>query len=144
MMTWYSEKMIISYSCIRGFMPNSHKKSWMVSTLHVAAAQQPVVEGVGEFLIVPQAHFGPHGLSQKCCRSCCSFWVSATVGEKGYIFSFQNFFNITYHELRTLPREEIAFTARPKIHSHSQIFRYSQSIFCLPHRPNFSDIIGFP
>ena len=43
------------------------------------------------------------------------------------------------HGLQT-PREKIAFTARPKIHSHSQIFRYGQSIFCLPHRPNFSDI----
>ena len=43
------------------------------------------------------------------------------------------------HGLRT-PREEIAFTERPKIHSHSQIFRYSRSRFCLPHRPNFSDI----
>ena len=43
------------------------------------------------------------------------------------------------HGLRT-PREEIAFTARPKIHSHSQIYRYGGSIFCLPHRPNFSDI----
>ena len=43
------------------------------------------------------------------------------------------------HGLRT-PREEIAFTTRPKIHSHSQIFRYGRSIFCLPHRPNFSDI----
>ena len=43
------------------------------------------------------------------------------------------------HGLRT-PREEIAFTARPKIHSHSQIFGYGQSIFCLPHRPNLSDI----
>jgi len=41
--------------------------------------------------------------------------------------------------LRT-PREEIAFTARPKIQSQSQIFRYGQSIFCLPHRPNFSVI----
>ena len=40
----------------------------------------------------------------------------------------------------TAPGEEIAFTARPKIHSLSQIFRYGQSIFCLPHRPNFSDI----
>ena len=37
-------------------------------------------------------------------------------------------------------REEIAFTARPKIQSQSQIFRYGRSIFCLPHRPNFSDI----
>jgi hypothetical protein len=38
------------------------------------------------------------------------------------------------------PREEIVFIARPKIQSQSQIFRYGQSIFCLPHRPNFSDI----
>ena len=43
------------------------------------------------------------------------------------------------HGLQT-PREEIAFTARPKIQSQSQIFRYGRSIFCLPHRPNFSDI----
>ena len=43
-----------------------------------------------------------------------------------------------YHRLRT-PREEIAFTAWPKIHSHCQIFRYGRSTFCLPHRPNFSD-----
>ena len=44
-----------------------------------------------------------------------------------------------FHGLRT-PREEIAFTARPKIQSQSQIFRYGGRIFCLPHRPNFSDI----
>ena len=43
------------------------------------------------------------------------------------------------HGLRT-PREEIAFTAKPKIQSQFQIFRYGGSIFCLPHRPNFSDI----
>ena len=43
------------------------------------------------------------------------------------------------HGLRT-PGEEIAFTARPKIKSQSQIFRYGRSIFCLPHWPNFSDI----
>ena len=41
--------------------------------------------------------------------------------------------------LRT-PREEIAFTARPKIQSQSQTFRYSQSIFCLPYWTIFSDI----
>ena len=34
-MTRYSEKMMISYSCMRGFMPNLHKKSWMVYILHV-------------------------------------------------------------------------------------------------------------
>ena len=48
-------------------------------------------------------------------------------------------FLIFTHGLRT-PGEEIAFTARPKIQSQSQIFRYDQSIFCLPHRPTFSDI----
>ena len=37
------------------------------------------------------------------------------------------------------PREEIAFTAWPIIQSQSQIFRYGRSIFCLPHRPKFSD-----
>ena len=37
-------------------------------------------------------------------------------------------------------REQIAFTAQPKIQSQSHIFRYDSSIFCLPHRPNFSDI----
>ena len=44
-----------------------------------------------------------------------------------------------YHGLRT-PREELAFTARPKIQSQSKIFRYSQSIFYLPHWPILSDI----
>ena len=47
--------------------------------------------------------------------------------------------NSNIHGLRT-PGEEIAFTAWPKIKSQSQIFRYGRSIFCLPHRPNFSDI----
>ena len=46
---------------------------------------------------------------------------------------------IFWHGLR-MPREEIAFTAWPKIQSQSQIFRYGRSIFCLPHRPNFSYI----
>ena len=33
-MTCFSEKMMISYSFIRGFMPNLHKQSWMVSVYH--------------------------------------------------------------------------------------------------------------
>ena len=33
----------------------------------------------------------------------------------------------------------MAFTEWPKIQSQSQIFKYGQSIFCLPHKPNFSD-----
>ena len=55
-----------------------------------------------------------------------------------YLVNFVITINTLRHGLRT-PREEIAFTARPKIHSHSQIFRYGRSIFCLPHRPKFSD-----
>ena len=43
-----------------------------------------------------------------------------------------------HHGLRT-PGEEIAITARSKIKSQSQIFRYGRNIFCLPHRPRFSD-----
>ena len=45
----------------------------------------------------------------------------------------------TLHRLR-MPGEAIAFTARPKFKSHSQMFRYGQRIFCLPHQPNFSGI----
>ena len=37
-------------------------------------------------------------------------------------------------------QRENSFTARPKIQSQSQIFRYGRSIFCLPHRLNFSNI----
>ena len=40
------------------------------------------------------------------------------------------------HGLRT-PGEEMVITAWPKINSQSQIFRYGQSIFCLPHQPKF-------
>jgi hypothetical protein len=43
-----------------------------------------------------------------------------------------------YHGLRTTGKE-IAFTTRPKVNSHSQIFKYGRSIFCLPHQPKFSD-----
>ena len=35
----------------------------------------------------------------------------------------------------------ITFTARPKINSHSQIFRYGRSIFYLPYLPKFTDFI---
>ena len=35
-MTLFSEKMLISNRCIRGFIPNSHKKSKTVSTLYSA------------------------------------------------------------------------------------------------------------
>ena len=46
-----------------------------------------------------------------------------------------------WHGLRT-PREEIAFTARLKIQSQSQIFMYGRSK-CLPRWPKFSDIFDF-
>ena len=44
------------------------------------------------------------------------------------------------HGLRTHRGNSLHCTARPKIQSQSQTFRYGRGIFCLPHRPNFSDI----
>ena len=41
------------------------------------------------------------------------------------------------HGLWTLCKE-IVFTAQPKMKSQFQIYRYSRSIFCLPHRPKIS------
>ena len=46
--------------------------------------------------------------------------------------------SVPMHGLRT-PGEEMVFTARSKINPHSQIFRYSRSIFCMPHRTKISD-----
>ena len=74
------------------------------------------------------------------CAENVKSWFKSWV----FPFTFQAYIlphtlNCMCHGLRT-PREEIAFTARPKIQSQSQIFRYGRSIFCLPHRPNFSDI----
>ena len=63
-------------------------------------------------------------------------WLKRSVHKIGYVKESRY---TCMHGLRK-PREEITFTARPKIQSQSQIFRYGQSIFCLPHRPNFSDI----
>ena len=73
-------------------------------------------------------------LAKRKWNCCFSFWVNSTQS-----LTKKNNLHPTTHGLRT-PREEIAFTARPKIQSQSQIFRYGGSLFCLPHRPNFSDI----
>ena len=49
-------------------------------------------------------------------------------------------FKMTYSEaiVKYTNYGQIAFTARPKIKSQSQIYRYGRSIFCLPHRPKIS------
>ena len=60
----------------------------------------------------------------------------------GMLWTILRICNGVKHGLR-MPDEEIIFTARTKIHSHFQIFRYGRSIFCLPHWPNFSDIFEF-
>ena len=44
--------------------------------------------------------------------------------------------------LNTRTRDEITFTAQPKIQFQPQLFRYGRSIFCLPHWPTFSDIFS--
>jgi hypothetical protein len=72
-----------------------------------------------------------------------TLWTSYLTPSRPHVPASQTqsktIFVLRDHGLRT-PREEMAFTARPKIQSQSQIFRYGRSIFCLPHRPNFSDI----
>ena len=61
--------------------------------------------------------------------------------ESNYVYNSFHYFKNTcqflefcrMHRLQT-PRKEIAFTEWTKIHSHTQIFSYSRSIFC----PNVS------
>ena len=76
----------------------------------------------------------------KLRSSFCRIWITGNPDQlKGCLKFFISNWISSYQGLRT-PGEEIAFTARPNINSQSQIFRYGQSIFCLPHRPKFSDI----
>ena len=72
-------------------------------------------------------------------KKLCKDWFSRKYNKHIVFSPNQSLYLCITHGLRT-PREEVAFTSRPKIHSHSQIFRYGGSTFCLPHRPNFSDI----
>ena len=73
-------------------------------------------------------------------RYVCSWW-SERLDKWTLVRSSDQFASILHNCIQGLgtPGEEIAFATRPKIHSHSQIFRYDRSIFCLPHRPKFSD-----
>ena len=65
-----------------------------------------------------------------------TFWIMPWYGmlHHGHLRLLSR--SLWLHGLRT-PGEEIVFTERPKIHSHSQIFSYDRSIFCLPHQPRF-------
>ena len=75
---------------------------------------------------------------------CKTLWPSQNIWTLKFIYSEK----VTKLEIKVLfscddgqtSRDEMAFTARPKIPSHSQIFRYGRSIFFLPHQPYFSDI----
>ena len=60
--------------------------------------------------------------------------AQAKSGKQPHIF----WWNYASKDGLQMPGEEIAFTAQPKINSHSQTFWYDQSIFCLPHQPKFS------
>ena len=65
-----------------------------------------------------------------CCKCCTN--IKGGNYSKEEIIHGNIVSDVCANGLRT-PREEIAFTARPKIPSQSQIFRCSRSIFCLPH-----------
>ena len=72
----------------------------------------------------------------------CWFWAKI---QSNFVSSPWKLDNPPYHTILASteyggPERKLVFTARPKIHFHSQIFRYGRSIFCLPHLPNFSDI----
>ena len=93
---------------------------------------------------------GPKHLFKKLSKPLFKDYFTGmeTMQRKNYNFLFKssNFVSISLalffvpkHGLWT-PREIIAFTARLIIQFQFQIFRYSQSIFCWPHWPNFSDI----
>ena len=71
-----------------------------------------------------------HWLISPCVCSPCTKWKTG---------KSHHWCNHHYYGLRT-PTEEIAFRAQPKIQSQSQLFWYGRRMFCLPHRPNFSDI----
>ena len=69
----------------------------------------------------------------------CWFWAKI---QSNFVSSPWKLDNPPYHTILASteyggPERKLVFTARPKIHFHSQIFRYGRSIFCLPHRPNF-------
>ena len=72
-------------------------------------------------------------------KKLCKDWFSRKYNKHIVFSPNQSLYLCITHGLRT-PREEVAFTGRPKIESQSQIFSYGRSIFCLPHRPKFSDI----
>jgi hypothetical protein len=77
-----------------------------------------------------------------CCAPCPPYERPSAAGLPGQadgLVRAATLCVVLCHGLRT-PGEEIAFTAQPKIKSQSQIYRYGLSIFCLPQRPNFSDI----
>ena len=80
-----------------------------------------------------------HQKERDCYLAACLWQKSNLIHCSAYWFhTYLVTIYTTAHGLRT-PREEISFTARPKIQSQSQIFRYGRSIFCLPHRPKISD-----
>ena len=96
-----------------------------------------------------------HWISMYYCSNSTRVPNSVNKSFLWWIRTFRRFYSlftwlmyVWSHGLR-MPREEIVFTARPKIHSQSQTFRYGRSIFCLPHRHNFSEsliyaFIGYP
>ena len=85
------------------------------------------------------------GLTNQLCRRHSAFVRTWGASKPFPPFNFSinySWFLLLHSRLIILntPREEAAFTAPPEIQSQCQIFRYGRSIFCLPHRPNFSDI----
>ena len=78
--------------------------------------------------------------------SICSFipklqFATPPASYAAIVFLKDSYLVETQFYARTTDAQRGNSPARPKI--QSQIFRYSRSIFCLPHRPNFSDFFDF-
>ena len=95
--TWFSEKMLISNRCICGFMPNLHKKSWMVSIVQSGPSMMSWVD--------------PHPFNQKLTHDHwqSGLYISNIQRFKVFFFVFflemitcgnKSFCNVTLHTLR--------------------------------------------
>ena len=73
-----------------------------------------------------------------CYDGIGNFICGCKPGWKGQTCDTESKFTHRYIHGLQMPGEQIAFTARPKIKSQSQIYRYGRSIFCLPHVPKIS------
>ena len=126
----------ILYRAVFGLWQNYVKISFIIKDFSYGQ-----FEILQKNLVKLKRYFSNTKLQYKCQTKLCKYFCPIVLKTMHLNINRNNFskrIHCLVHGLRT-PGEKIAFTARPKIKSQSQIFRYGLSIFCLPHRPKFSD-----